>query len=69
MAQSMTEALKIPHFGYCDEVDMSALVELRSQLKDSPLLGNIKFSYMPVILKVSVTIAYPSLTQLSGYLV
>lgn len=52
MAQSMNEALKIPHFGYCDEVDMTALVQLRKELKGSPLVGNVPFSYMPVILKV-----------------
>ena len=29
MVKSMSEALKIPHFGYKDEIDMSKLVELR----------------------------------------
>lgn len=52
MAKSMSEALLIPHFGYYDEVDMSSLVQLRKELKGSPLLGNIPFSYMPVIIKV-----------------
>lgn len=53
MAKSMAESLKIPHFGYYDEVDMSELVGLRKELKGSPLLGGIPFSYMPVIIKVS----------------
>ena len=33
MVKSMKAALKVPHFGYNDEVDMDGLVELRSQLK------------------------------------
>lgn len=53
MARAMSEALKIPHFGYCDEVDMGALVKLRSQLKDSPLLRGLPFSYMPIIIKAT----------------
>lgn len=52
MAKSMTEALKIPHFGYNDEIDMSELVKLRKQLKGSAILGGVPFSYMPVIIKV-----------------
>ena len=33
MNRTMTAALQIPHFGYKDEIDMSALVKLRKQLK------------------------------------
>ena len=29
MVQSMAEALKIPHFGYYDEIDMTNLVAVR----------------------------------------
>jgi pyruvate/2-oxoglutarate dehydrogenase complex dihydrolipoamide acyltransferase (E2) component len=29
MAKSMSEALKIPHFGYSDEIDMTNLVRAR----------------------------------------
>ena len=33
MNRTMTAALQIPHFGYKDEIDMSALVKLKKQLK------------------------------------
>ena len=51
MVKSMTESLKIPHFGYKDEIDMSSLVQMRAQIKDLAAQRGIKLSYMPVILK------------------
>jgi 2-oxoisovalerate dehydrogenase E2 component (dihydrolipoyl transacylase) len=51
MTKIMTEALKIPHFGYKDEIDMTALVEIRKQLKSSCESRGIRLSYMPFILK------------------
>jgi len=51
MTKSMSEALKIPHFGYKDEIDMSKLVELRKDLKDAALARGIKLSYMPFMVK------------------
>jgi len=51
MTKSMEEALKIPHFGYSDEVNMSQLVKLRSELKAGCLERGIKLSYMPFIVK------------------
>lgn len=51
MVKSMSEALKIPHFGYKDEIDMTALVELRRDLKGLAEARGIKLSYMPIILK------------------
>ncbi|KAA0718915.1 Lipoamide acyltransferase component of branched-chain alpha-keto acid dehydrogenase complex [Triplophysa tibetana] len=33
MVKTMNAALKIPHFGYCDEVDLMELVQLRLELK------------------------------------
>ena len=52
MVKTMSEALKIPHFGYCDEVDLSALVALRPQFKESAAVKGVRFSYMPVFIKV-----------------
>jgi len=51
MIKSMSEALKIPHFGYKDEIDMTNLVELKKQLKITAEKRGVKFTYMPVILK------------------
>ena len=48
----MTTALTIPHFGYCDEVDLTALVKLRSSLKAAAEARGLKFTYMPVFIKV-----------------
>lgn len=52
MVKTMTEANSIPTFGYDDEFDMSALVELRSRVKAITEESGVKFSYMPVIMKV-----------------
>ncbi|GFO13287.1 dihydrolipoamide acetyltransferase component of pyruvate dehydrogenase complex [Plakobranchus ocellatus] len=53
MVKSMTEALKIPHFGYCDEIDLTRLVELRKRLKLTSEQRGIKLSYMPIFLKAA----------------
>lgn len=52
MVKTMTAALKIPHFGYCDEVDLTQLVRLRSELKGLAESRGIKLSYMPFFIKV-----------------
>lgn len=52
MVKTMTAALKIPHFGYKDEVDLSQLVRLRSELKDVVEARGVKLSYMPFFIKV-----------------
>ena len=52
MVKTMTEANAIPTFGYNDEYDMSALVELRSHVKAITEEKGVKFSYMPVLMKV-----------------
>ena len=49
----MTASLSIPHFGYCDEVDLTALVKLRSSLKAAAEARGLKFTYMPVFIKVT----------------
>lgn len=52
MYKSMTESLKIPHFAYCDEIDMSRLVKLREELKQDTLeTHGIKLTFMPFMIK------------------
>jgi pyruvate/2-oxoglutarate dehydrogenase complex dihydrolipoamide acyltransferase (E2) component len=55
MVKTMSAALKIPHFGYCDEIDLTQLVKLREELKPVALARGIKLSFMPFFLKVSFT--------------
>ncbi|KAL4634868.1 lipoamide acyltransferase component of branched-chain alpha-keto acid dehydrogenase complex, mitochondrial [Arapaima gigas] len=53
MVKTMTAALKIPHFGYFDEVDMTKLVQLRSELKELAESRGVKLSYMPFFIKAA----------------
>ncbi|KAK0396201.1 hypothetical protein QR680_001619 [Steinernema hermaphroditum] len=53
MVKSMSEALKIPHFGYNDEINVGRLVELRDQLKHISRERDIKMSYMPMFIKAA----------------
>lgn len=54
MAKTMTEANKIPHFGYMDEVVVNRLVDLRKQLKEiGAEKGGLKISYMPLFIKAA----------------
>ncbi|XP_062308660.1 lipoamide acyltransferase component of branched-chain alpha-keto acid dehydrogenase complex, mitochondrial [Osmerus eperlanus] len=53
MVRTMTAALKIPHFGYCDEVDLTRLVELRAELKSLSESRGVKLSYMPFFIKAA----------------
>lgn len=52
MVKTMTAAQAIPPFGYYDEIDMTALVHFREEIKDQALARGVKFSYMPVFIKV-----------------
>lgn len=46
---------RIPHFGYSDEIDMTAMVALRHSLKGSSMLKErgVKLSYMPFFIKAA----------------
>lgn len=52
MVKTMTAALTIPHFGYCDEVDLTRLVALRRDLKGPAEARGVKLSYLPFFIKV-----------------
>ena len=53
MVKSMDESLKIPHFGYCDEIEVSNLVKMRKELKYICKERDMKLSYMPFFLKAA----------------
>ncbi|KAL7855219.1 hypothetical protein SRHO_G00174090 [Serrasalmus rhombeus] len=53
MVKTMTAALKIPHFGYKDEVDLTRLVRLRSELKGVAESRGVRLSYMPFFIKAA----------------
>ncbi|KAL0892236.1 hypothetical protein ABMA27_015421 [Loxostege sticticalis] len=53
MVKTMTEAMKIPHFGFSDEYDVTKLVEAREKLKSSAKDHGVKLTYMPIIMKAA----------------
>lgn len=53
MFKSMTEALKIPHFMYSEELDMTKLIQVRNDCKPQALARGIKLSYMPFFIKAA----------------
>ncbi|CAO1410454.1 unnamed protein product [Diamesa hyperborea] len=53
MFKSMTASLKIPHFSYSDEVDMTKLVSVREEVKKEALLRGVKLTYMPFFIKAA----------------
>ncbi|KAI3383333.1 hypothetical protein SNEBB_007311 [Seison nebaliae] len=53
MVKTMTAAALIPQFGYCDEIDVTNLVQLRRQLKEEATRKQVKLSFMPFILKAA----------------
>ncbi|XP_072544421.1 lipoamide acyltransferase component of branched-chain alpha-keto acid dehydrogenase complex, mitochondrial-like [Salminus brasiliensis] len=53
MVKTMTAALKIPHLGFCEEVDLTQLVRLRSELKGLSESRGVKLSYMPFFIKAA----------------
>jgi len=49
---------RVPHFGYCDEIDVSALYELRQQIKSGAERRGVKLTFMPFIIKaVSISLS------------
>ncbi|CAG5116154.1 unnamed protein product, partial [Candidula unifasciata] len=65
MFKIMSEALKIPPFGYYDEVDVSQLVDMRKRLKVIAQQRGIQLTYMPIFIKaVSLSLLqYPILNS------
>ena len=53
MVQSMITAGAIPHFHFCDELDMRALMALRTRIKDDSMLQGVHLTFLPIMIKVS----------------
>ncbi|RMZ52861.1 hypothetical protein APUTEX25_000980 [Auxenochlorella protothecoides] len=51
MVKSMAAAGAVPHFHFCEEVQMDALVALRALLRTEAVLGGAKLTYMPFFIK------------------
>ncbi|CAD5119217.1 DgyrCDS7849 [Dimorphilus gyrociliatus] len=63
MVKSMTNALKIPHFGYKDELELSRLIETRNELKSLASKYDVKLSFMPFFIKAAslALLEYPQM--------
>ncbi|XP_010778395.1 lipoamide acyltransferase component of branched-chain alpha-keto acid dehydrogenase complex, mitochondrial, partial [Notothenia coriiceps] len=53
MVRTMTAALRIPHFGYSDEVELSRLAALRKELKSLCESRGVRLSFMPFFIKAA----------------
>lgn len=51
MVKSMTSAAKIPHFHYVEEIKCDALVELKSSFQNENSDPDIKFTFLPILIK------------------
>ena len=52
MAKAMVESVStIPHFTYCEEIDMTELIQLRLALKEQYAKQDIKLTMMPFFMK------------------
>jgi 2-oxoisovalerate dehydrogenase E2 component (dihydrolipoyl transacylase) len=52
MAKAMMESVStIPHFTYCEEIDLTELIQLRAELKEIYAQQDIKLTMMPFFMK------------------
>ncbi|XP_028403645.1 lipoamide acyltransferase component of branched-chain alpha-keto acid dehydrogenase complex, mitochondrial-like [Dendronephthya gigantea] len=53
MAKTMSDALKIPHFGYCDEITLNQLITFRENAKELAMGRGVRLSFMPMFIKAA----------------
>ncbi|KAL3829351.1 hypothetical protein ACJIZ3_018153 [Penstemon smallii] len=51
MVKSMSLAAKIPHFHYVEEMNCNALVELKTSFQKDHTDPNVKFTFLPLLIK------------------
>ena len=57
MVQSMTEAATVPHFHFCDEVNMGPLLRVRSVAVAANPAGP-RLTFLPFVVKVNFGCCY-----------
>ncbi|KAL0267913.1 UNVERIFIED_CONTAM: hypothetical protein PYX00_010050 [Menopon gallinae] len=53
MVKTMASAWTIPHFSYCDEVDVTELVNMKDELKRIGNSKGVKLTFMPFFIKAA----------------
>ncbi|CAL1280448.1 unnamed protein product [Larinioides sclopetarius] len=53
MVKTMTKSLSIPCFSYCDEIDLTNLVQMKEKFKSIAEEKGIKISFMPFFIKAA----------------
>ncbi|XP_046405471.1 lipoamide acyltransferase component of branched-chain alpha-keto acid dehydrogenase complex, mitochondrial [Ischnura elegans] len=53
MVKTMSAALKIPHFVYSDEINVSRLIEVRSKLQPLAKSQGVKLTFLPFFVKAA----------------
>eukprot|EP00127_Corallochytrium_limacisporum_P006942 Clim_evm28s238 gene=Clim_evmTU28s238 len=53
MIRTMKAAVQVPHFGYCEELEVSKLIETRKNMKAMAEDRGVKLTYMPFFIKAA----------------
>lgn len=51
MVQSMSLAARVPHFHYVEDINCDALVELKQSFQHHNSDPNVKYTFLPVLIK------------------
>lgn len=51
MVASMAAAATVPHFHFCDEVDLRALLAVRQKVRHDPLMQGVKLTFLSFMIK------------------
>jgi 2-oxoisovalerate dehydrogenase E2 component (dihydrolipoyl transacylase) len=65
IAQRMAESLRIPHFTYVEEIDVTELETLRARLNERHAAGRGRLTLLPFLVR-ALAVALPSFPQLNA---